>query len=112
MLEKVQKEQGLDEDDLAARKDVAIQVEELLAPRLPGCSVTLFGSSLSGFGLRSSSVDLKLGLPPECSPSRGMAMAARTLGEAAFSEVSEDFHGQVWEICVSRVLNVVLCRYQ
>ena len=94
MLEKVNKEHGLDKDNLTAREDVAIRVEKLLATQLPGCNVTFFGSSLSGFGLRSSSVDLKLGLPPECSPNKGMVTAAKTLRET-FSEVFEDFHGQV-----------------
>ena len=94
MLEKVNKEQGLDEDDLAARNNVARQVEKLLATQLPGCTVTIYGSSFSGFGLRSSSLDLKLGLPPDCSPSKGMATAAKNLREE-FSEVFEDFHSQV-----------------
>ena len=97
MLEKVKKEQGLDENELLARNDVAGQVEALLASRFPSTKVLVFGSSLSGFGLRSSSVDLKLHLPPEYNPSRGMATAAVTLREAAVPEVVEDFHSQVWE---------------
>lgn len=111
MLEKVKKEHGLDGDNLAAREDVARQIEKLLATQLPGCDVTIFGSSLSGFGLRSSSVDLKLGLPAECSPSKGMVTAAKTLREV-FEEVFEDFHGQVKEFPISCVLNVDLSLLQ
>ena len=94
MLEKLKREQGMNKDCLDARKNVARQVEELLAAQLPGCTVTIYGSSLSGFGLRSSSLDLKLGLPPDCSPCNGMATAAKTL-RGELSEVFEDFHGQV-----------------
>jgi len=100
MLEKVNKEQGLDEDDLAARNNVARKVEKLLATQLFNCTVTIYGSSFSGFGLRSSSLDLKLGLPPDCSPSKGMATAAKTLRDE-FSEVFEDFHGQAPAITFS-----------
>ena len=91
MLEKVKKEQGLDENELLARNDVAGQVEALLASRFPGTKVLAFGSSLSGFGLRSSSVDLKLHLPPEYNPSRGMATAAVILREAAFQRLLRTF---------------------
>jgi len=100
MLEKLNREQGMNKDCLDARKNVARQVEELLAAQLPGCTVTIYGSSLSGFGLRSSSLDLKLGLPPDCSPCNGMATAAKTL-RGELSEVFEDFHGQVPAITFS-----------
>ena len=95
MLENVKKEEGLNEDDLAAGEEVVRRVEKLLAAHLPGCTVHLTGSSLSGFGLLSSPMEFKLSLPPDCSPAGAMTSALQVLKKAPFLNLAEDFHNQV-----------------
>jgi hypothetical protein len=44
-------------------------------PCVSGFTVRLYGSSASGFGLKKSDVNLELCVPPEKSPSKGLADA-------------------------------------
>jgi len=101
MLENVKREEGLNEDDLAAGEEVVRRVEKLLAAHPPGCTVHLAGSSLSGFGLLSSSMEFKLSLPPDCSPAGAMTSALQVLKKAPFLNLAEDFHNQVPAITFS-----------
>ena len=83
------------EDDLEAGEEVVRRVEKLLAAHLPGCTVHLAGSTLSGFGLLSSPMEFKLSLPPDCSPAGAMTSASQALKKAPFFNLAEDFHNQV-----------------
>ena len=53
---------------------------------LPGCEVLLFGSSLSGFGLQGSSVDLELSLvlASDCRPHLAMFKTAELLRQSHY----------------------------
>ena len=85
-------QEGLSTADLAGRAAVAAGLEELLSGSLqgaasspvpsPGCSVRMFGSSLSGLGLRGCPVDLDLEPPPGRLPSQALLAAARIVGQS------------------------------
>jgi hypothetical protein len=46
-----------------------------MVPCVSGCTVRLYGSSASGFGLKKSDVNLELCVPPEMSPPKGLIAA-------------------------------------
>jgi DNA polymerase sigma len=89
MLDTVHREEGLSTADLAGRAAVAARLEELLSVSLQGCSVRMFGSSLSGLGLRGCPVDLDLEPPPGRLPGQALLAAARQSG--LYTAVAEDF---------------------
>ncbi len=46
---------------------------------IPGCSVRLYGSCLSGFGLRSSSLNLDLQIPEDTPPHLALIAASEAI---------------------------------
>lgn len=91
MLELIEKEEGLSSSALEERAVIAKQVEELLAPHLQGCSVQPFGSSLSGFGLCSSTLDLDVEVG-DLTPQLVLRCASDLLRKSpAFTSVVENF---------------------
>ena len=92
MLDTVHREEGLSTADLAGRAAVAARLEELLSVSLQGCSVRMFGSSLSGLGLRGCPVDLDLEPPPGLLPGQALLAAARVVRQSGlYTAVAEDF---------------------
>ena len=95
MLEQVEEEEGLTPSALDQRLEIAKEVEQLFAPHLPGCSVQAFGSSLSGFGLSSSTLDLDLEVD-DVTPQLVLRSASDLLRKSpAFTSVVENFDASV-----------------
>ena len=97
MLELVEKEEGFASTALEDRLVIAKEVEELLAPHIQGCSVRAFGSSLFGFGLCSSILDLDVELGPESdlTPQLVLCRASDLLRKSpAYTSVVENFEAR------------------
>ena len=60
MLDTVVTLVGLSPEELIHRATVTHQLEQLLRHHIPDCEVQMFGSSLSGFALHDSNLDLNL----------------------------------------------------
>ena len=67
---KAEEMDGLSETDMKERQAVAESVDKELSVRLAGCRVSLYGSSLPGFGLKFSTINLHLSItkPVQASP--------------------------------------------
>ena len=92
MLELVEKEEGLSSSALEERLVIAKEVEELLAPHIQGCSVRVFGSSLSGFGLCSTTLDLDVEVGTDLAPHLVLRCASDLLRQSpAYTSAVENF---------------------
>ena len=92
MLELVEKEEGLSSSALEERLVIAKEVEELLAPHIQGCSVRVFGSSLSGFGLSSTTLDLDVEVGTDLAPHLVLRCASDLLRQSpAYTSAVENF---------------------
>jgi len=93
MLELVEKEEGLSCTALEDRLVIAKDVEELLAPHIRGCSVRVFGSSLSGFGLCSTTLDLDVEVVTDLTPQLVLRCALNLLRQSpAYTSAVENFN--------------------
>ena len=63
LLTKIEKEEGLPLKEIQYRRLFAAQLTALFQPSMPGCTVRLYGSSLTGFGMTNSGLNLDLLLP-------------------------------------------------
>ena len=92
MLELVEKEEGLSSTALEDRLVIAKEVEALLAPHIQGCSVRVFGSSLSGFGLCSTTLDLDVEVGSDLTPQVVLRCASDLLRQSpAYTSAVENF---------------------
>jgi len=96
LLAIVEKEQGLSTSDLNMRQAVAQSVHSLLQDHIQGCTVRLYGSSLSGFGLKSANVNLDLQITAEQKPHLALLKALEVLQESAdYLEVADEFTAKI-----------------
>ena len=110
LLATVEREQGLSEADMKLRAGVASTVQQLLAPYLPGCSVRLYGSSLSGFGLKSSNVNLDLQISDDQLPHLALLRTFKILKESEeFSDVSDEFTIKIPVIKFTTTITNLFC---
>ncbi len=77
LLQRTQAEEGLSVADVAEREATADAVGVLLAPALPeGSKVRLYGSCMTGFGLKSSALNLDLQIPENSPPHLALIAAS------------------------------------
>jgi len=92
LLASIEKEHGLSSSDLNTRQAVAQSVHSLLQNHIPGCFVRLYGSSLSGFGLKSANINLDLQITADHKPHLALLKALEVLQESAdFLDVVDEF---------------------
>ncbi|XP_078574912.1 terminal uridylyltransferase 7-like isoform X2 [Branchiostoma floridae x Branchiostoma japonicum] len=96
LLERVEQEQGLQETDRTGRHQLADRVQTSIQKTLPDCKIQLYGSSLSGFALKSSNVNLDVSVPKEANPSEILAKVEQILAqEESFAEVESNFSAKI-----------------
>jgi len=96
LLLQVEKEHGLSQADLEMRKSVADNLHGLLNRHIPGCTVRLYGSSLSGFGLKTSNVNLDLQIVADSKPHLALLKTLEVLQSASdYIEVVDDFTAKI-----------------
>jgi len=96
LLASIEKEQGLSSSDLNTRQAVAQSVHSLLQNHIPGCFVRLYGSSLSGFGLKSANINLDLQITADHKPHLALLKALEVLQESAdFLDVVDEFTAKI-----------------
>ncbi|XP_078656960.1 terminal uridylyltransferase 7-like isoform X4 [Branchiostoma floridae x Branchiostoma belcheri] len=96
LLERVEKEQGLMTADMTARHQLSDRVEAVIQKTLPDCKIQLYGSSLSGFALKTSNVNLDVSVPKEANPSEILAKVEQILAkEESFADVESNFSAKI-----------------
>eukprot|EP00092_Neocalanus_flemingeri_P032761 GFUD01035632.1.p1 GENE.GFUD01035632.1~~GFUD01035632.1.p1 ORF type:complete len:1660 (-),score=542.26 GFUD01035632.1:232-5211(-) len=96
LLATVEREQGLSTSDLVMRQEVSQSVHSLLQEHIQGCTVRLYGSSLSGFGLRSANVNLDLQITAEQKPHLALLKALQVLQDSPdYLEVVDEFTAKI-----------------
>jgi len=96
LLASVEKEQGLSSSDLNTRQAVAQSVHSLLQDPIPGCTVRLYGSSLTGFGLKTANVNLDLQITADQKPHLALLKALEVLQESPdYIEVMDEFTAKI-----------------
>lgn len=111
LLDAVFHEHGLcPEKDLPVRQEVARDVSKTLKVMHPECSVSTYGSSLTGFGLKESEVNLDLFIPDELSVPQVLLSILDLLGkDGNYSEVKSDFDAKVPRILFKHVSSGLKC---
>ncbi len=96
-LKKVESGLGLDANDIGLRNAITAKVDELLKHFLPGSSVRMYGSSLTGFGLKTSNLNLDLQIPAEIPPHLALMTAFDVLAKrpGEFHNVLPDFTAKI-----------------
>jgi len=96
LLASVEKEQGLSSSDLNTRQAVAQSLHSLLQDPIPGCTVRLYGSSLTGFGLKTANVNLDLQITADQKPHLALLKALEVLQESPdYVEVMDEFTAKI-----------------
>jgi len=96
LLATVEKEQGLSSSDLNTRQAVAQSVHSLLQEPIPGCTVRLYGSSLTGFGLKAANVNLDLQITADQKPHLALLKALEVLQESSdYIDVTDEFTAKI-----------------
>ena len=96
LLVSVEKDQGLSHNDISSRQAVASVVHNLLQQHLPGSSVRLYGSSWSGFGLKTANINLDLQIPSDHKPHLALLKALEILNSCQeFHSVTDEFTSKI-----------------
>ncbi|EMP41232.1 Terminal uridylyltransferase 7 [Chelonia mydas] len=101
-VENVVQEFGLNNEDLEQRLKIKTAMEDLLHPKLPDCSLRLYGSSCSRFGFRTSDINIDVQFPANMAQPDVLLLVQESLKNSeSFIDVDADFHARV---------PVVVCR--
>jgi len=96
LLNNNDKEFGISKAGLEERKAVVAQVQKLLESAIPGCVVRAYGSSLSGFALKTSNVNLDLQITKEEKPHLALIQGLELLHKSKlFRNVEDDFNSKL-----------------
>ncbi|KAH3697170.1 hypothetical protein DPMN_084659, partial [Dreissena polymorpha] len=87
---------GLSSEDLVHRHKVALDIQEFIMQHIPDLRVQVYGSSLTGFGLKDSSLDLDLVYPEGANPAHCLARVYKLLANSEeFTNVKSSFSEKV-----------------
>ncbi|XP_067424618.1 terminal uridylyltransferase 7 isoform X2 [Emydura macquarii macquarii] len=101
-IENVVQEFGLNNEDLEQRLKIKTAMEDLLHQKLPDCLLRLYGSSCSGFGFKTSDVNIDVQFPANMPQPDVLLLVQESLKNSeSFVDVDADFHARV---------PVVVCR--
>ena len=99
LLIKIEKENGLPAKEIQHRTALAARLTRLFQNSIPGCTVRLYGSSLTGFGMIGSGLNLDLLLPDNGTirPHIALINAYKILLSAGpeFQNVQNDFGAKI-----------------
>ena len=99
LLHEIENEQGMPLKEMQFRKELANKLTQLFQHSIPGCTVRLYGSSLTGFSLINSVVNLDLLLPEDGNirPHIALINAYNVLISAGqdFENVQNDFSAKI-----------------
>ncbi|KAG1670310.1 Terminal uridylyltransferase 7 [Nymphon striatum] len=88
----------LSDEDLLARKTILDRLKEVLLASLPECELQLYGSSLTGFGLKSSDLNIHLHIPQKIDHATVMSKAFEILNDneqVNYKNVYSDFLSKI-----------------
>lgn len=108
-IEKVVQEFGLTNADLEHRHKIAQTMKEELEKNMRGCSVQLYGSSLSGFGFRDSDVNIDVSHSMS-QPDVLLEVQDSLKKSEYFENVESDFHVRVPVVVCTEKQSGLVCR--
>lgn len=90
---------GLSEDYLNLRKTVVDRIKEKIEIHIPGCHLEPIGSSITGFGLKTSHIDIVLKVPKEKNAADVLFTTFERLeGDKSFKDVHKEFRKKIPQI--------------
>ncbi|XP_053323295.1 terminal uridylyltransferase 7 [Spea bombifrons] len=110
-INKIVQENGLDEDDLAQRLAILKAVENQIQQKIQGCTLRLYGSSLSRFGFRRSDLNIDVKIPPSMNQPDVLLLVQESLKQSdLFTDFDVDFHARVPVVVFREKQSGLLCK--
>ncbi|XP_053152190.1 terminal uridylyltransferase 7 isoform X2 [Hemicordylus capensis] len=110
-IERVVQEFGLNNEDLEQRLGIKMVMENVLHPKLPDCSLRLYGSSYSRFGFKNSDVNLDIQFPANMSQPDVLLLVQESLMNSEFFiDIDADFHARVPVVVCKEKQSGLVCR--
>ncbi|XP_077005758.1 terminal uridylyltransferase 4 isoform X7 [Tamandua tetradactyla] len=105
------KEQGITDDDLRIRQEIAEEMSKVITTILPECSLRLYGSSLTKFALKTSDVNIDIKFPPKMNhPDLLIQVLGILKKNVLYVDVESDFHAKVPVVVCKERKSGLLCR--
>ncbi|RVE73854.1 hypothetical protein OJAV_G00035590 [Oryzias javanicus] len=103
-------QQGISEEDLGVRRTVVSRMEEIINRHLPACSLHLYGSSLTGFALKSSDINIDVTFPSTMTQPEVLTKVMEIFKNGVeFSDVKTDFHADFLAVFCRDKSSGLLC---
>ncbi|XP_032069011.1 terminal uridylyltransferase 7 isoform X1 [Thamnophis elegans] len=110
-VQKVVEEFGLNNEDVEQRLGIKTTMENIFQPKLPDCSLRLYGSSWSRFGFKNSDINLDIQFPPNMSQPDVLLLVQESLkNNESFIDVDADFHAKVPVVVCKEKQSGLVCR--
>lgn len=110
-IENVVQEFGLSNADLQERLKIRTIMEDLLHQKLPECSLRLYGSSLSGFGFKTSDINIDIQFPASMSQPDVLLLVQESLQNSeSFIGVDADFHTRIPVVVCREKQSGLICK--
>ncbi|XP_040396770.1 terminal uridylyltransferase 7 isoform X3 [Cygnus olor] len=110
-IENVVQEFGLSNEDLEERLNIKTVMEGVLHQKLPECSLRLYGSSCSGFGFKTSDINIDIQFPASMSQPDVLLLVQESLQNSeSFIEVDADFHTRIPVVVCREKQSGLICK--
>nr|CAB3267384.1 terminal uridylyltransferase 4 [Phallusia mammillata] len=97
LVEKVLKGAVLSADDVKLRKSVVQKLDDLISKQMTGSMVVMYGSSISGFGFKSSDINVDLQYPSSMKAPNALLRVLDILerSKGQYKDVNADFRAKI-----------------
>ncbi|NXV80522.1 TUT7 uridylyltransferase, partial [Atlantisia rogersi] len=110
-IENVVQEFGLNDEDVEERLNIKTMMENLLCPKLPECSLRLYGSSFSRFGFKTSDLNIDIQFPDNMTQPDVLLLVQESLQNSeSFTEVDADFHARIPVVVCREKQSGLICK--
>ncbi|XP_063311049.1 terminal uridylyltransferase 7 isoform X2 [Pelobates fuscus] len=110
-IDKIEKEHGLNAEDLAERLAILKAMETHIQQKLPSCSLRLYGSSSTRFGFRKSDLNIDIKFPPSMKQPDVLLLVHEKLKESdMFTDFEVDYHARVPVVVFKERKSGLLCK--
>ncbi|XP_060553003.1 terminal uridylyltransferase 4-like [Ruditapes philippinarum] len=102
---------GLTDKELKYRRTQADLIQDYLREKIPDLSLCLFGSSVTGLGLKTADVNMDLVLPQGANPALCLSEVYRILEQSEkFTNVKSDFQAKVPSVLFTSPCGTLSCQ--
>ncbi|KAM8802149.1 terminal uridylyltransferase 7 isoform 2-T4 [Rhynchonycteris naso] len=110
-IDRVVQEFGLHNENLEQRLEIKRIMENVFQPKLPECSLRLYGSSCSRLGFKNSDVNIDIQFPAIMSQPDVLLLVQECLKNSdSFIDVDADFHARVPVVVCREKQSGLLCK--